>query len=689
MNRYYWIAIILTIIFAILVGIIWNLDLTNQELQRKIEFTLQIFTAIDVIAAIIFGILGLINQSKSNETKVDVSISSSRVVSELLNKEESALQYLSNLEATLDSVSRFVPLTTEYEQDSEENVIQILQSFEWAKRDIQSQVININRQPIDFFSAHQRFQRYILLGDPGSGKTTCLQSLTSNMISEYRAGRSNVMPLYVRLSEWKDRRTSAFEFLRISFEKLSGSASYLAREFEALLSRGDLLLILDGLNEMPNRQYYHEEKNLRISAPLNLLNDVSSGDAFRSKQDPRERSLRELALADAVRARFIVSCRKHEFFGSPKWQEVHILPMSDEQIMSFVVTYMSVKGYELQSILKTNLTLLELGRNPFFLRSMIRIYSPEISVIKSRGQFLEYLCNQLLTREKNRGVIFNQKELMGFISKFAITMIDNGLVGVPFKIDKSLKKKQNHINILIGTGLLVARGDGQLSFYHQIIQEFFAAYALREKLVIYRLGKLLTHKKWSEVVFLWHDISSNSTIFTGLIQALKMRNRPWSKPYTIPFWLPLFDVIILFSYISILTHIVIDILFRGAYILPLITKGPLLFFLFLVLPMFARYVWIYSSYHQEAISNASFILGRINNPIAINHLINAFKYVEIIPKRKNVAAAIANFGTAAMDSLIFNLRSVNRSIKIGCIESLGLIGNADEVDPLIETLKNG
>jgi len=85
---------------------------------------------------------------------------------------------------------------------------------------------------------------YVLLGDPGSGKTTCLQYLTQKLIADYREDSSRQIPFYVRLSEWKDHRVSAIEFLRYSFEKLAGPTSYLGREFESLLSRGDLLIIL-------------------------------------------------------------------------------------------------------------------------------------------------------------------------------------------------------------------------------------------------------------------------------------------------------------------------------------------------------------------------------------------------------------------------------------------------------------
>jgi len=47
--------------------------------------------------------------------------------------------------------------------------------------------------------------------------------------------------------------------------------------------------------------------------------------------------------------------------------------------------YMGENWNEFRETLDANPALLELARNPFFLRSMIRIYSPEMLVIENRG----------------------------------------------------------------------------------------------------------------------------------------------------------------------------------------------------------------------------------------------------------------------------------------------------------------
>ena len=668
-------------------SVIWILNLSNQE-QREIISVL--FTVVGVFVTIIFGILGYI-ESKRKNANLEISIQSPKreFLSDLLNKENSILYYLANLEATLDSASKFVPLSTEYEHDSDENIIHLLQSFEWAKRENRFSLETITKKPIDFISAHEHFQRYVLLGDPGSGKTTCLQYLTKKLIADYREDSSRQIPFYVRLSEWKDHRASAIEFLRYSFEKLAGPTSYLGREFESLLSRGDLLIILDGLNEMPNRRYHHQENDLEIVDSVKILREVSTGEAFRTKQDPRERSLRELALSDAVRTRFVLSCRTHEFFESPKWQEVFVLPMSPEQISSFLTVYMGEKGSEFQSILGANSALMDLAKNPFFLRSMIRVYSPEISIIENKGRFLEYLCDQLLTREVNKGLIFEKRRLMTFISKLAFNMIKKSLVGVPIEIKDEIKKNQQLINILIGTGLMVPRGEKHIAFYHQIIQEFFAAYALRENLVKSRLSTLLAHKKWSEVVVLWHDIDPGPNVFAKLIDSLKSRNRPWTKPYSKSAGLTLYDSALLLFYIYFLTNIFVDLFFSDSFITKLLEDKPLSFFVFLTIPLVVHYIWLFSSYHQEAISNAAFVLGRIKNPIAIEYLIDSFRRANASIRHVEISKSISQFGDVAFASILSGLDSNNINVKLGCIQTLGELKSTKALELLVNILKTG
>src|SRR5688500_6992875 len=109
MNRYYWIALCVILILVTALSTIWILELANQHQRETMSL---LFTAIGTFAAIIFGILGLM-ESKRSETNVAISIPlpKKEIISEFLNQDNSILHYLSNLEATLDSTSKFIALT--------------------------------------------------------------------------------------------------------------------------------------------------------------------------------------------------------------------------------------------------------------------------------------------------------------------------------------------------------------------------------------------------------------------------------------------------------------------------------------------------------------------------------------------------------------------------------------------------
>jgi HEAT repeat protein len=681
MNRYYWLALFLMIVVIASLTAIWTIDVTDQYLQQRIEFTLKIIGAVGTILAIITFFWGKSKQKIEKPfARENDEVTS---YSELLSPVESISQYLLHLESMLNEYGanrkRYVELSTETEFPAFENEIKLMQSFEWAENKWTEDSFTSTRKPINFLHAHESFQRYILLGDPGSGKSTCLHYLVTELISKYRSGASELLPIFVTLSEWRDRRVSALDFLRSSFNKLAGSSNYLTKEFDNFLAQGKFLVIFDGLNEMPDR-YYHEEteKEKNIESKVNILMKLSTGEPFRSMQDPRERSLRELAVSRAIRTKFIVSCRTHEFFGSPDWQEVHVLPMDINQIHQFLENYMGIDNSgELERTLEQNETLNMLAQNPFFLQSMISAFSPELNLVNNKGQFLEYLTRKLLDREKNRGLIFDVKDVIKTASKLAFRMLQKDLIGSQVELASQGQNYYLALNVLLGTGLVIKRSEGKITFYHQLIQEFFAAVALRDKYVFRSVKRLLRHKKWSEVIILWYEIGTETGLFSRLLKGLKqkigLRMRFWGS-----------DFIFTLLYCFLITNLLIDIIFKGSYILPILKTYPIpALITALILPLVIRTIGLNITYDGQAIANSAYILGKIANPIAIEYLIEAFARLQAGEQQTVVAKSLILFKENAIPNLLHGLLSKNQKIKKGCIEALGLLGNEEAVDPLL------
>jgi len=264
MNRYFKLALITGGFLVILfITRIWLLDISNPITQKRIEYTLAFGEFICSVSIVILTIIGLRDEKKKNII-VNVPNETARKNENTLPLEESINQYLSNLESFLEqnSIARpaFVQLSTQTKQESSFQDIELLQSFLWLKRSWQGDSLNEVNRPINLLKAHEVFRNYILLGEPGSGKTTCMQYLVSDLISKYREKSSDLLPVFISLSDWEDRRTSAIEFLRSRIKRIAGSTNYLVSEFENLLSQGKFLIVLDGLNEMPNRYYEKAEE---------------------------------------------------------------------------------------------------------------------------------------------------------------------------------------------------------------------------------------------------------------------------------------------------------------------------------------------------------------------------------------------------------------------------------------------
>ena len=219
-----------------------------------------------------------------------------------------------------------------------------------------------------------------MLGEPGTGKTTYLKHLTLTLVEAYRQRENHLIPVFISAADWQEREMPAFDFVRDALSKLAGAQSYLVEAFEGLLLSGDLVILLDGLNEIPGRELTYRQKAAGMYV-----------------KDPRERSLEELATRRAVRTRFVVSCRTHEFGGAPDWQSLRILPMDQETVTTFVNAYTpDAQVDHFLEVLEQNAPLYELAKIPFFLRYMTQLPAEKLVTIKSRGQFLDFLVHTLI-----------------------------------------------------------------------------------------------------------------------------------------------------------------------------------------------------------------------------------------------------------------------------------------------------
>lgn len=104
---------------------------------------------------------------------------------------------------------------------------------------------------------------FVVLGDPGSGKSVSLRKLARDLLAETR--RAGRIPLYVNLKEWRPERPWTTErpptsadlesFVLASLQRRLGlttvSWTFIRNNFKRLLGAGRFFLILDSFDEVP------------------------------------------------------------------------------------------------------------------------------------------------------------------------------------------------------------------------------------------------------------------------------------------------------------------------------------------------------------------------------------------------------------------------------------------------------
>ncbi|RME00354.1 MAG: TIR domain-containing protein, partial [Bacteroidetes bacterium] len=307
--------------------------------------------------------------------------------------------------------------------------------------------------------AVEKLPRFVLIGDPGAGKTTTLRYLALEQarrrLAWLEAGRKGPpppIPHIVYLPQWKDGQTP-LAFVQSQWT-LGGD---LAHE----LQKGNVWLYLDGLNEMGAKG---PEKAAQLRAWLKA--------------------------AENAPQHVIVTCRKDDYNEALDLQQNTVLvkPLEDEQIRAFAARYLSEEKVEPflarifpQSRWEERRSLIHLARNPYMLAALLTVYEYQGELPTNTGALFHTLAQVLWERERLRNtrgwVAFEQmRERFG---QLAFDMIDTDQ-----PLDVSITDALKHIE---DKGLLKAGASAgfirlnqdSLRFSHQLMLEYFAAWGLQ------------------------------------------------------------------------------------------------------------------------------------------------------------------------------------------------------------------
>jgi len=306
----------------------------------------------------------------------------------------------------------------------------------------------------------RNFPRFVLLGDPGAGKSTTLQFLAWSHARKLllEPGRSNPLPIYLKLN--RSSASADVTIRRMIAEKIACGA-----ELSPRFLGTRVLLLLDGLNEVS------EDRRIQLMEEIKSL------------------------IALHTDLRIIVTSRPNAYSGQFDIPVFRICSLGDLQIAEFLEKHLgaSLDTSRFMQRLRSS-SLWEWGRNPLHLAMLVGVGRDiDGTLSMNRGQLLGRFMRGLLSREERQGRQTNNITKERLIADFAFeSRREDKPTYSASEIIYILKETSGKIGALLDTprfldeiinnNLLTRSSSGDISFAHEMYQDYFAALEIQDRL---------------------------------------------------------------------------------------------------------------------------------------------------------------------------------------------------------------
>ncbi|MBD1885559.1 HEAT repeat domain-containing protein [Microcoleus vaginatus] len=303
--------------------------------------------------------------------------------------------------------------------------------------------------------------KVLLVGKPGSGKSTVLQRFRGELAVDALENGARQIPVLVQLRN--DR--SILEAICAEFRQAKLRVSQ--KEVDDLLLEGRLLLLLDGVNEMPSQQRRQD---------LQLFHDKNSHTRMIF-------TTRDLALGGSL--------------GIEK--KLEMCALTQPQMREFVHKHLPQHGDSLLRQLGDRLR--EVAETPLLLWMLCKVFKPNLKIPQSKGELFQEFDRQY---EEFKGVPSVSEDFRRFkpdlLDNLAFVMFQgdsqrptDGLVAISRRkaegilkcwlrdrgvLDAPTKAKKWLEDLLEHHMLQVAAKPEEIEFHHQLFQEYYAGRAL-------------------------------------------------------------------------------------------------------------------------------------------------------------------------------------------------------------------
>lgn len=379
---------------------------------------------------------------------------------------------------------------------------------------------SVVRNLVKAIRTNKQTRAFLVVGDPGSGKTVSLRHLFLElaMKAEKSKDPKTTIPLYfnlkgLNLSSEEITPDTLYEWI---YTQLTASNDrfvneFVERNFARLLKHGQLFFIFDSFDEIPGVMDSGEDSSVVQKYAQTLSDFILGGHGCSG----------------------LLSSRPYRAPKAFIGQRLTIRALSTKQIRKAISRYLRQEPQLSRQVADELLYLREdlryLARNPFYLSLLARYAKKEGKVPDRQFELFEHFVNSRLKEDIPRlaGMGYTPQELVWQSSRLAYAMFSSPKIGLEGTIEDihlllAREQGQEEWKLSDTSQLVEALGYAKIgrveevgtslprrfSFAHRRFHEYFAARYLQQQIQQTPLTEFAADNRWREVLVLLCEVIS-------------------------------------------------------------------------------------------------------------------------------------------------------------------------------------